>query len=500
MRRRIGFALALTAVSCAEDAPAGRYSARADRLLGAAVAAPAAEAPMAGLLFVAPLKSRFSYLLDPQGEVLHRWESRFFPGADTELLEDGSILRCGRVPNAPALSAGGQGGCVQRIAWDGTVVWEYTLSDSNVLHHHDAEPMPNGNVLLLAWERKSAEEALARGRDPALLQGEDFWPDWIAEVKPAPPAGGEIVWEGLAWDHVIQDRDPDLLRHGSIAEHPELIDINGDRPLRTRSLEEVAAEEERLVALGYAGEAAPSGSSAERGAPGADAAGLEPDWMHANSISYHPELDLIVISVRRFHEAWVIDHSTSTAEAAWHAGGRHGRGGNLLYRWGNPAAHGAGGAAERRLFFQHDVRWIPGGLPGAGNLICFNNGEGRPDGDHSSIEEWRLPIEPDGRILPGPDAPAWRFVAEPKESFYSAFISGVQRLPNGSTLITEGETGRLLEVSAGGRVLWEWRNPYGGEEGQTARSGRSARVPQKALFRAVKIPLHHVAARRALGG
>jgi hypothetical protein len=495
MRRR-GTAAALAALlaaACSREpvAPhAALYPSDANALLGVSTALPPAQEPMPGLLFVAPLKSRFSFLLDAQGKELHRWESEYFPGAGTELLEDGSILRCGRVVIPQGLTLGGQGGRVQRIAWDGALLWDFGFASENVLHHHDAALMPNGNVLILAWERKPAAQALARGRDAELLEGKDFWPDWIAEIRPQPPTGGEIVWEWHAWDHLWQD--PAARDRGALAEHPELIDINGDRRWQAQSDEERAAEAARLAELGYSGEI--PGAVEDGGQDAAAAAGMS-DWMHSNSISYHAELDLIVISVRRFHEAWVIDHSTTTAEAASHAGGRHGKGGDILYRWGNPQAHGAGSREDQRFFYQHHVHWIPRGLPGAGNLMCFNNGEERPDGNYSTIEEWRMPIAADGRISPGPEQPLWRYVATPKEKFYSAFISGVQRLPNGSTLITEGETGRLLEVSSDGRILWEWQNPIGGEEGQTARTGQSARVPQKALFRAAKIPLDHPVAK-----
>lgn len=495
-------ALLLLLPACSGGGDSALYSSDANALMGSGPALPAATAPMEGFLFFAPLKSRFTLLLDGEGNELHRWESAYFPGAGTRLMDDGSILRCGRLVDPPTFTAGGQGGRIQRIAWDGTLLWDYEFSSEEFLHHHDVTPMPNGNVLFLAWERKTAAEALARGRDPELQEDEEFWPDWIVEVAPDGPTGGRIVWEWHAWDHMIQDRDPALANFGSVADNPHRIDVNGDREPVEKTDAEKAAEQAAMAAVGYAGDAPapppaapPAAGPPPDGPPPPDGAppgrpGREADWMHSNSIDYHPQLDLIAISVRRFSEAWVIDHSTTTAEAATGAGGRHGRGGDLLYRWGNPRAHKAGGAEDQILFKQHHVQWIPSGRPGAGDFLCFNNGDGRPAGKWSSIEQWRMPISAAGRISAGPVAPDWSWKAAEPESFYSGFISGVERLPNGSTLIAEGITGRLIEVASDGKVVWEWNNTFGGEE-EPKDTGPSARVPPKALFRASKIPLDH---------
>ena len=122
---------------------------------------------------------------------------------------------------------------------------------------------------------------------------------------------------------------------------------------------------------------------------------------------------------------WIIDHSTTTEEAAGHTGGNSGQGGDLLYRWGNPEAHGVGGAADQKLFVQHDARWIGEGLPGEGNILVFNNGTDRPgvEEDYSSVLELAPPINPDGSYvtLPaeptGPTSPVWEYIAPTQRVF-----------------------------------------------------------------------------------
>jgi len=56
----------------------------------------------------------------------------------------------------------------------------------------------------------------------------------------------------------------------------------------------------------------------------------------------------------------------------------------------------------------------------------------------------------------------WEYTGTPKDSFYSGFISGAQRLPNGNTLICEGAKGRLFEVTTDKEIVWEFRTPYRG--------------------------------------
>ena len=112
-----------------------------------------------------------------------------------------------------------------------------------------------------------------------------------------------------------------------------------------------------------------------------------------NAIDYNPTLDQIVMSVRGNSELWVVDHSTTTAESASHSGGLRGKGGDLIYRWGNPLTYGAGTVSNQKYFEQHDVEWIKPDCPGAGNIMCFNNGVNR---NYSTIDEITPPVDADG--------------------------------------------------------------------------------------------------------
>jgi hypothetical protein len=206
-----------------------------------------------------------------------------------------------------------------------------------------------------------------------------------------------------------------------------------------------------LRSIGYLG------SPAAMGNPG-----ITPDWTHVNALAYNAEFDQIMLTVRSFNELWIIDHSTTSAEAHGHTGGHGGKGGDLLYRWGNPQAYRAGTKVNQQFFFQHDAHWIPRGRPGAGHVLVFNNGLGRPGDDYSSVDEIVLPVDAVGRYLrePGtayrPKEPVWSYTAPRKTDFFAGFMSGAQRLPNGNTLICDGVIGTIFEVTLDKTVVWEY--------------------------------------------
>ena len=412
-----------------------------------------------GYTLFAPLRSTTTYLIDLRGTVVHKWKGDYPPGHAVYLLDNGHLLKCARGPEDGGFHGGGLGGLIREFDWDGNLVWEFAYSDDRRCQHHDIEPLPNGNVLILAWERKTKAEAIAAGRDPELLAGGELWPDHVIEVRPDGKRGGKIVWEWHVWDHLIQDFDETKANYGTVEDHPELIDLNFVRSA-LRNVQLPPDELRRLRSLGYVG-----------GSPEPDPGKGFADWNHTNSIAYNAELDQIILSVLGFNEIWIIDHSTTTNETAGHAGGKCGKGGDLLYRWGNPKAYRAGSAEDQQLFAQHDARWVPAGSPGAGHILVFNNGRGRPGEQFTSVDELIPPLNMNGIYSRdagrayGPTTPCWSYASASKTDFYAAHISGAERLPNGNTMICSGEKGRLFEVTPGGETVWEYVSPLGGEIG-----------------------------------
>ena len=367
-------------------------------------------------------KYRGAYLIDNAGNYVHKW-----------YLPDGS-QQAGLTPNGGLL--------VRSRDWlveldaAGDEIWRMEAAPG-VRLHHDYLRLPNGNILLLLRSFKDRHELIAAGADPRLAPERMSYAH-LAEVVPTPPEGGEVVWEWSPWDHLIQDNDPSKPNFGVVGDHPERVDLN-------YAIAELDALKGRFFRGRRFG-----------------------NWMHANAVDYHQELDLVMITVRHFSELWVVDHGTTTAEAKGRSGGRRGRGGALLYRWGNPRAYRRGTVADQRLFWPHHAHWIKG-APGAGNILVFNNGwefAGFERG-HSSVVEvaWSGLAglrPPPGRAW-GPAEPFWEHAASPPSELLSFRMGGAQRLPNGNTLICVSEQGVLVEVTPSGETVWKYVIPVGRE-------------------------------------
>jgi hypothetical protein len=359
-----------------------------------------------------------TYLIDNCGKLVHSWQSNYNTGKSVYLLEDGSLLRTCYITNS-IFTGGGSGGRIEKKDWNNNLLWSYDFSNTTYYQHHDIEPMHNGNILVLCWEYKSLIDVILSGRDPSSIADNELWPSYILEIEPQGSNGINIVWEWYLWDHLVQEFDPSKPNYGIVANHPELLDINF-----------------------YAGNG-------------------KKDWLHCNSIDYNEELDQIVISSRALNEFYIIDHSTTTLEAATHTGGNSGKGGDILYRWGNPEGYNRGTSADKQLFGQHDVQWIDGNLEDGGKLMLFNNGQGR---NFSSIDIINPPTDSNGNYFLtnntfGPISAEWTYTDPNPTDFYASYISGAQRLPNGNTLICDGAHGTFFEIDATDTQVWKYINP-----------------------------------------
>ncbi|MGO9464068.1 MAG: aryl-sulfate sulfotransferase [Isosphaeraceae bacterium] len=412
-----------------------------------------------GYTLVAPVLSTRTHLVDMQGRAVRTWESKYAAGQAAYLLENGHLLRAAQLPAEERLFGGPQaGGRVQEFTWDGELVWDFKFHNDKQIPHHDLARLPGGNVLLIVWEVKTADETIAAGRARESVDG-PWLVDSLIEIKPTGKTTGEVVWEWHVWDHLIQNRDSSGQNYGDVPAHPELIDVNFGQTLLDEvthargSRQEEARRKNQLKTLNSIGYL---GAPAARGNPA-----VMPDWTHVNAVSYDADLDQILLTVRAFSEFWLIDHSTTSAEARGHAGGRSGMGGDLLYRWGNPQAYRAGTKLDERLFSPHDAHWIPRGVPGAGHVLVFNNGLGRPGSDYSSVDEIVLPLEAGGRYTRkpgaafGPNKPVWSYTAPIATDFSVGLLSSAQRLPNGNTLICDGVSGTIFEVAPDRTVVWQ---------------------------------------------
>jgi len=417
-----------------------------------------------GYTLFAPKQNTMTYLINNDGKIVHQWSaSKYPPGQSVYLLENGNLLRsC--MTQGKLSSGGGEGGRVEEYDWNDNLVWQLDFSTDTYMQHHDIRRLPNGNILMLVIEKKTYDQVIASGFNPNKFQAEIaakgmMLPDYVVEIQPTKPVGGTVVWEWHTWDHLIQNYDATKLNYGVVNSHPELIDAAGDHTA------------------------------------------LPAFWNHMNCIDYNPAFDQIALSVRGNSEVWIIDHSTTTAEAKSHSGGKRGRGGDLIYRWGNPITYGAGTVSDQRYFQQHNVEWIHTDCPGAGNITCFNNGLGR--GDYSSVDEFTPAVDANGNYTLKASAMTptnfvWTYKGTTTDPMYSENISGAERLPNGNTIICSGTSGTFLEVTSASEIVWKYICPV--DENGPIKQGNKPDVDaaragetMNSVFRVYKYPLTYAA-------
>ncbi|MBK9284483.1 MAG: aryl-sulfate sulfotransferase [Sphingobacteriaceae bacterium] len=341
-----------------------------------------------------------AYLVDTNNVNVKVWSGLSGgTGYSSYLTPGGTLVRSVKENNA-VFSGGGSSGRIQKVDYNDNLVWDYIYSSNTFYSHHDHCPMPNGNVLLIAYELKTQSEIIAAGGPSTLTT---MWPDHIVEIQPTGATTGSIVWEWHAWDHLVQNVDNSKANYQtSIVDHPELININYD---------------------------------------------TKKDWMHCNGIDYNPMLDQVILSAHNLHEFYVIDHSTTSAEAAGHTGGNSGKGGDILYRWGNPQVYQATGTKIFNVV--HDAHWIPEGHPDAGRMVGFNNQGISPTS--SCVDQVIPPVSGYNYTIAAG--------AAYQPASYSDRLSGIgytsnegsaEQLPNGNQLICLAIPGKIYEFTPAG--------------------------------------------------
>ncbi len=396
------------------------------------------------------------YLLDNCGEIVHVWEdsTQYRPGNTAYLLGDGRIIKTKRPASVAndAIWAGGGGATVEIRDWDNNLEWSFTINNDTARLHHDIEPLPNGNILMIVWELKTAEEAIQAGRDPNSMDNDELWPDYVIEVN---PSTDEIVWEWHFWDHLIQDIDPSKDNYGVVADEPGRLDINFDDD-------------------GH------------------------PDWLHCNSIDYNPEMKQILLSTPFLSEIYIIDHTTSTEQAAGNIGGLGGNGGDFMFRWGNPQVYRAGSQEDQVLFNNHDAHWVLDFVdemhPQFGKIAVFNNQAGPDFSTVNTINpswdmySWNYLLF-DGQF--GPGAFDLTITHPDPTALYSTGLSSVQFLPNNNVLICSGRFGYSVELTPDNQVVWEYKTPL--EGGQAVAQGTELSINNNLTFRIDRYPTDYSA-------
>ncbi len=352
------------------------------------------------------------YLINNCGEIVNSWniEDAFFNHA--KLLPNGNLLYFDE-------------NNIQERDWNNEIVNSIFLNSSDIMIDYEVIKMNNGNYLSVGRKRKSTEEFIDLGFSLSIQS--PFVVDVVMEID---YNSGDILWEWDISDHIIQERDPSAGNYGVVADHPELLNVDAISDF---------------------------------------------DWtiyesFMINGMDFNEELEQIALSIRKLSEVIIIDKSTTTEEAATGEGGNSGKGGDVLFRWGNPENYGQGaGTNARKLYFQHNPKWATTG-PYEGKLTAFNNGLNRPFSgapfseapviDTGVDENGNYFIDGNDQFASGSPAFIYRS-ATVQDNFFSGYLSGAQLLSNGNAFITVGEVGELKEFDINGNLVWEFRYASG---------------------------------------
>ncbi len=301
----------------------------------------------------------------------------------------------------------------------GEVVHEWHMDSRPGLY---AQLLPNGNLLHSGVSVTEEEIPVQRG---GLLE-EIAW-------------DGEVIWK---YENDYMHHDFEMLPNGSIAaliyqQMPVSVSQQVKGGVAGTEMEDGSMWADSIIEIDRAGNIVWRWDSWEHLDPVEDA--LNPvmsryEWTHSNSLRYLESnpitgSEAYLVSIRQISTVVLIDRNT----------------GDFIWKWG-PGV----------LLHQHDARLLDNG-----NILIFDNGDAPSDaGPVADVPHSRV-LEVDPRENGG--TVVWEYAAEGLYGwrFFSAIISGAQRLPNGNTLITEGVGGRIFEVTPDKEIVWEYMSPYG---------------------------------------
>ena len=405
-----------------------------------------------GFTVLSPLQTQAAVVIDMNGKVVKQWDGfSNSAGGPSRVLPNGDVIgaagaRQGRQESFELVQRDFAGNVVWRLDRNEEIATNDGKTQQSLRQHHDwqREDFPAGyyspdfmparsgsNTLVLAHTDRRVP-----GIADVLLQD-----DRIIEVSPK----GEIVWQWSAGDHIDE--------------------LGFD----ARARESIRGA--RAGGAGGAGRAGAAGR-AGRGA----AAPVAFDWLHLNSATYLGPNRWFDAGDKRFAPNNVIVSSREASLIAIIA-----RDGSIVWRLGPNFLESDATRAIGQIIGQHHAHFIPKGLPGAGNLLVFDNGGSSGYGEPSGIAPRGTGVyaRANSRVLeidPVTLALVWSYTAGAQ--FFSTNISGAQRLPNGNTLITEGAGGRVFEVTSDRQIVWEFMN---------APANSTSRTPAT-IYRAYRVP------------
>ena len=428
------------------------------------------------------MNSKNIYLLDNEGRVVHTWKPDTNSVHCCYLLQNGHLLRPADLGGRDSSFGGGPGaaGRIQEFTWDGELVWDFKLFNDKQLPHHDIDQDAQRQRPDDRLGQEDRREAIAAGRKKELVSNvpaarlarrgqadrQDHRRGRLGMAPLGPPDPGPRLDQG---ELRRRGRPPRAGRHqlrrGRHGPGGRCAKKDGaGRKLRQEGRSQ--AQVDRLRRLGRASRSAstPTGPTSTR-------------WPTTPSSTRSCSASTSSASSGSSTTARRRPRPPATPAAS------SGKGGDLLYRWGNPRVYRAGTVKPTRSSSPSTTpTGFPKGLPGAGHVLVFNNGRRRPGGAYSSVDEIVLPVDEKGRYTLkegkafGPDKAVWSYSAPKKSDFYSSFISGAHRLPNGNTLICSGANGTVFEVTPDKEIVWKYVNPakggFGGPGGPAARLGR----------------------------